>query len=413
VRWLAPYQLFIADRYLRSRRGHWIIVLVSAIAIVGVAVGVAAQVIGLAIANGFEREVKTRITGTNAHVILLKYGNESIVPDERLMRMVRETPHVVGASPFVFGKVMILAGKETEGAVLKGIDVTTEREVTSVLESVKPKKWEDLLLRGATPGVLLGKEMATRLNVAPGDPITIASFEDTRIRATGIIPRLRNFHVAGTFEAGMYEFDSTLGLVTLDAARDLFGMKEGVTGVAIRLDDMYLAPQLGDRLAERLGNPPYRANDWIDLNRHLFKWIRIEKIMMLIALGLIVLVGAFIIASTLIMRVLERTREIGILKSIGVDRAGVMGIFVVEGMFIGLFGTLLGLALGLTASFLLDRYPLHLPGDVYFIETLPVEVDAPYVIAVVVLALAISFLATLVPSFLASRLDPVRAIRYE
>jgi lipoprotein-releasing system permease protein len=413
VRWLAPYQLFIADRYLRSRRGHWIIVLVSAIAIVGVAVGVAAQVIGLAIANGFEREVKTRITGTNAHVILLKYGNESIVPDERLMRMVRETPHVVGASPFVFGKVMILAGKETEGAVLKGIDVTTEREVTSVLESVKPEKWEDLLLRGATPGVLLGKEMATRLNVAPGDPITIASFEDTRIRATGIIPRLRNFHVAGTFEAGMYEFDSTLGLVTLDAARDLFGMKEGVTGVAIRLDDMYLAPQLGDRLAERLGNPPYRANDWIDLNRHLFKWIRIEKIMMLIALGLIVLVGAFNIASTLIMRVLERTREIGILKSIGVDRAGVMGIFVVEGMFIGLFGTLLGLALGLTASFLLDRYPLHLPGDVYFIETLPVEVDAPYVIAVVVLALAISFLATLVPSFLASRLDPVRAIRYE
>jgi lipoprotein-releasing system permease protein len=413
VRWLAPYQLFIADRYLRSRRGHWIIVLVSGIAIVGVAVGVAAQVIGLAIANGFESEVKTRITGTNAHVILLKYGNESIVPDERLMRMVRETPHVVGASPFVFGKVMILAGKETEGAVLKGIEVTTEREVTSVLESVKPEKWEDLLLRGATPGVLLGKEMATRLNVVPGDPITIASFEDTRIRATGIIPRLRNFHVAGTFEAGMYEFDSTLGLVTLDAARDLFGMKEGVTGIAIRLDDMYLAPGLGDRLAERLGNPPYRANDWIDLNRHLFKWIRIEKIMMLIALGLIVLVGAFNIASTLIMRVLERTREIGILKSIGVDRAGVMGIFVVEGMFIGLLGTLLGLALGLAASFLLDRYPLHLPGDVYFIETLPVEVDAPYVIAVVVLALAISFVATLVPSFLASRLDPVRAIRYE
>jgi len=413
LRILAPYQLFIADRYLRSRRGHWVIVLVSVIAIFGVAVGVAAQVIGLAIANGFEREVKTRITGTNAHVILLKYGDEPVVADDRLMRTVRETPHVVGAAPFIFGKVMILTGRETEGAVIKGIALETEREVTDVLEHVQPAGWEALLVGGETPGVLLGKEMALRLGVSVGDPLTIASFDDTRIRASGIIPRLRNFHVAGIFEAGMYEFDSTLGLITLEEARDLFGMKEGVTGVAIRLDDMYLAPALGDRLAERLGNPPYRTNDWIDLNRHLFKWIKIEKVMMIVALGLIVLVGAFNIASTLIMRVLERTREIGILKSIGVDRGGVMGIFVVEGMCIGVLGTLLGLALGLGAAWALDRYPLHLPGDVYFIETLPVQVESIYVAGVVALALAISLLATLVPSYLASRLDPVSAIRYE
>ncbi len=411
---LRPYQVFIADRYIRSRRGPGVISVVTVIAVGGVVVGVAALVIVLAVMNGFEQEVKARITGTNAHVILLKFDDEPVVADEGLMRVVRETPHVVAAAPFIFGKVMLMTGRETEGGVLKGIVPDVERGVTDVLETARPAGWEALLTSGETPGILLGKEMALRLGVEAGDPVTVASFESARIGATGIMPRLRKFHVAGVFESGMYEFDSSLGIATLDAARDVFDIREGVTGVAIRLDAMHRAPEIGDRLAERLGSPPYRANNWIELNRNLFSWMQTEKEVMFLILALIVLVAAFNIASTLIMRVMEKTREIGVLKSMGVDRGGVMGIFVCEGMYIGVVGTAVGLALGLGVAIALDRwYPLRLPGDVYFIETLPVRVEALDVALVTVAALAISLAATLYPSWHASRLDPVEAIRYE
>ncbi len=408
------YQLFIAQRYLRSRRGPRIISLVTAIAVGGVVVGVAALIIVLAVMNGFEQEVKTRITGTNAHVILLKHANEPIEADESLMGKIRETPHVVAAAPFILGKAMVLTGDETEGLIIRGVDLSVERNVTEILASAKPDGWEALLTSGETPGILLGKEIALRLGVMAGDRVTVASFENARLGAMGITPRLRKYHVAGTFESGMYEFDSALGLTTLEAARDLFDLKAGVTGVAIRLDDMNAAPEIGSRLAERLGSPPYRANDWIELNRNLFSWMATEKMVMFIILALIILVAAFNIASTLIMRVMEKTREIGILKSMGAARRSIMGIFVVEGMTIGVIGTAVGLVIGLGVSILLDRYyPLQLPGDVYFIETLPVRVEALDVVRVTLAALAVSLAATLYPSWHASRLDPVEAIRYE
>jgi lipoprotein-releasing system permease protein len=411
---LSPYQVFVADRYIRSRRGPRIISFVSAIAIGGVVVGVAALIIVLAVMSGFEREVKTRITGTNSHVILLKFDDETIEPDPSLMETIRSSPHVVAAAPFLFGKAMVMTERQTEGAVVKGIVPGEERGVTDLLGTAKPAGWEALLASGETPGILLGKELALRLGVAAGDRVTVASFESARISALGITPRMRKYHVAGVFESGMYEFDSTLGLVTIDAARDLFDLPSGVTGISIRLDDMYRAPEVGRHLAEQLGSPPYRANDWIELNRNLFSWMATEKQVMFIILTLIILVAAFNIASTLIMRVMEKTREIGVLKSIGADRSGIMGIFVIEGMYIGVLGTGLGLAVGLLAATALDRwYPLRLPGDVYFIETLPVRVEAQDVVFVTAAALAVSLAATLYPSWHASRLDPVEAIRYE
>lgn len=411
---VAGYQLLVARRYLRSRGEPRILSLVTAIAVGGVVVGVAALIIVLAVMSGFEREVKSRITGTNAHLILLKYDDEPVMPDRPLMEAIRGTPHVVAAAPFLFGKGMVLTGRETEGIVLKGIDPDQERAVTDILAATTPAGWESLLVSGETPGILLGRELALRLGVTAGDRVTLASFESARLSALGLTPRLRKYHVAGVFESGLYEFDSTLGLVSLDAARDLFGVAEGVTGIAIRLDDMYRAPDVGRRLARRLGSPPYRTNDWIELNRNLFSWMATEKQVMFVILTLIVLVAAFNIASTLIMRVLEKTREIGVLKAIGADRRGIMGIFVVEGMSIGILGTVVGLLLGLGTSVALDRwYPIDLPGDVYFIDTLPVRVEALDVVLVTLAAVAVSFIATLYPSWHASRLDPVEAIRYE
>lgn len=408
------YELFIARRHLHSKSALGFVPIISLISVLGVFVGVMALLVVLAVMNGFEQEVKSRITGTNAHVILLRYGNEPFEPTEELLEEVRSVEGVVGLSPFVYTKTMIQIGDDQDGIVLKGIDPERENEVSDLLKRTIPSdadlSWEE----GKAPPLLLGTELGLDLGALSGETVVLASFTNTARTPFGTVPKMRRFRVAGTFDSGMYEYNSTMALAPLRAAQEFLGMGENVTGVAIRVDDAYRAPEIADRILAKVGHPPYRANNWIFLNRTLFSWMSTEKRVMFVILGLVILVAAFNIASTLIMVVMEKTREIGVLKSMGASIRSVLTIFVLEGLAIGAVGTSLGLAGGYLLCWLLEKYKfIPLPGDIYFIDSLPVRMEAIDFVQVAAAAMAICLVATLYPAWKASRLEPVRAIRYE
>jgi lipoprotein-releasing system permease protein len=408
------YTLFIARRHMHSPKRFGFIPVISLISVLGVFVGVTALLVVLAVMNGFEQEVKSRIMGTNAHVILLRYGNEPFETDEDLEERIRETEGVAALSPFVYTKAMIRVEDEMDGVVLKGIDPERETGVSDLLARTTPRgaslEWDGT----GPPPALLGTELALNLGTLSGETIVLASFENTAVTPFGSVPKMRRFRVAGTFDAGMYEYNSSLVLVPLEAAQNLLGMGKSVTGISVRVDDPYRAPAIANRLLARVGHPPFRTNNWIDLNRTLFSWMSTEKRVMFVILALVILVAAFNITSTLIMVVMEKTREIGVLKTLGASLRAVLFIFVLEGAVIGAIGTLLGLAGGSVLCWLLDRYNfIPLPGDIYFIDSLPVRMEALDFIRVAAASMAICLTATLYPAWKASRLEPVHAIRYE
>ncbi|MFH1681140.1 MAG: ABC transporter permease [Candidatus Eisenbacteria bacterium] len=408
------YELFIARRHLHSQRRFGFIPVISLISVLGVFVGVTALLVVLAVMNGFEGEVKSRIMGTNAHVILLRYGNEPFEPGEELREQILATDGVADLSPFVYTKAMIQVGDDQDGVVLKGIDPEREPAVSDLLARTVPRDanldWDGT----GPPPALLGTELALSLGTLSGETIVLASFQNTARTPFGAVPKMRRFRVAGTFDSGMYEYNSTLVLVPLEAAQGFLDMGKSVTGISIRVDDPYRAPQIASRILARVGHPPYRANNWIDLNRTLFSWMSTEKRVMFVILALVILVAAFNITSTLIMVVMEKTREIGVLKTMGANLRSILLVFVLEGAVIGAIGTLLGLAGGWILCWLLDRYKfIPLPGDIYFIDSLPVRMEAFDFARVAAASMAICLVATLYPAWKASRLEPVHAIRYE
>ncbi len=408
------YEQFIAMRHLHARSRYAFIPIITLISIAGVFLGVAALIIVLAVMNGFEQEVKSRIIGTHAHVILLKYGNEPIEPTEELLEEIAGTPGVVASSPFVYTKAMIQVDDDQDGIVIKGIDPAGEREVSNLLKQVYPAdaslEWEE----GDVPPILLGTDLAVDLGAVSGETVILASFEKTARNPFGAVPKMRRFRVAGTFDSGMYEYNSSLALLSIDAAQQFLDLDNRVTGISVRVAEAYDAPEIAARILARVGNPPFRTNNWIHLNRTLFSWMETEKRVMFVILTLVVLVAAFNIASTLIMVVMEKTREIGVLKSMGASLRAVLTIFIIEGVAIGGIGTALGCAGGCLACWLIDRYQfIPLPADIYFIDSLPIRVELVDVAQVAGAAMLISLLATIYPAWKASRLEPVSAIRYE
>ncbi|TMQ60384.1 MAG: ABC transporter permease [Candidatus Eisenbacteria bacterium] len=402
----------IASRYLRSKRRLSFITLISLLASGGVFIGVAALTIVLSVMNGFEDQVQRRIAGTNAHIAVLSADDRPVQPGDPLVRRIAEAaPPGAALAPFVYGKVMVASRSSVDGMVLKGVDPSAEARVTDIMSHLAPEG--GALDGGDLPGIGLGEELAVRLRVSRGDVILISLPSEEPGGVFGGMPRMKRLRVSSIFRSGLYEYDSSFGIVRLETAREFFGLGPDVTGYELRIPDMFRAREAARGLEARLGSE-YRVTNWIDLNRNLFAWMKIEKAVMFTILILIVLVATVNIVSSLVMLVLEKRRDIGVLRTMGVTPRGIMRIFLLQGTLVGIGGTALGLIVGWAVSFALGRYKLlHLPGEIYFIDTLPVKIEWTDFALVGVAATALCFLASLYPAWRAARLAPVESIRYE
>ena len=404
------YPLFIALRYLKGGKGSPFLSIITLFSIAGVTLGVAALIITLAVMNGFHEDLRDKIVETNAHIVILKEDSEGLVNYEDLGKRVEGMDHVLATSPFIFGQAMIRSSTSSLGVVIRGIDIDKETEVTNLTENIIKGKLKDF----GSDGLILGKELAMSLGADVGERVRVISPKGIAT-PVGMKPRFKNFKVTGIFDTGMYEYDSTLAYVTLDSARELFRMGEVVTGLQVKIDDIYQAGKMHKRIQKELGYP-YWVRNWMELNSNLFAALRMEKITMTVILVLIILVAAFNIASALIMKVIRKTKEIGILKAMGAQRKSIMSIFIIEGLIIGLMGTLLGTFIGSLICFLQDKYHfVRLPGggEVYYISILPISMRGNDIFLIILATIGISLLATIYPAWRGARLDPVEAIRYE
>lgn len=416
---MTKLELHIAWRYLRSRRGSRLLSLISVIAIGGVIVGVSALILIIGVMNGLQKDLREKILIGSPDVRVLTYGEDLSMPNWRgPAEVVKGVPGVEAAAPFVHTQAGIFARSNyAEGVFVMGIlpAADSATDVTSIRRTATGGDFTFRDATGAPRGVVLGARLASRLNVVVADSVTLMSLGATKISpVTGALaPNIRKYEVTGIFETGMYEYDNAYAIMSLESAQDLAQLGEAVTGIEVKTADRWQAPGVARVIADTLGFP-YRTEDWQQQNSSLFQALRLEKLGMTVILLLIVLVAAFNIVSTLTMVVTDKTREIGILKAMGMPARSIRRIFLAQGIVIGLFGTLVGLAVGLTAAIVVDKYRIiPLDPSVYFIDHLPVETQLFDVVLIVVSSLAIAALATLYPARQAARLYPVEAIRHE
>jgi lipoprotein-releasing system permease protein len=411
------FELIVSLRYLLGKRRHAFISLITLISMAGVAVGVTALIVVLAVMNGFQEDLRDRILGVTSHVVIGHFqGN--IDDYEAIVKAAEASEGVVAATPFIYTQVMLNSGKNISGAIVRGIDPETAHRVTGIrknllegdLEALKPPSGSTEAEHRA--GIVLGVELAKNLGVGTGDYLTVIA-PSGRLTPVGRVPKSQMFRVVGLFQSGMYEYDNTLAYVHVESAQQLLGIGDVVSGVEVRVQDIYKAHAVAERLREKLGYP-YWVRDWMQMNQNLFSALKLEKVVMFIILTLIVLVAAFNIVSSLIMMVMEKTRDIAILKAMGASTSSIRRIFVLEGLMIGVVGTLFGLAGGFSLCGLLKRYQfIELPRDVYYISTLPVRMEMTDVTLIALATVAICLGATLYPSGQAAKLNPAEALRYE
>lgn len=415
------YECFIGLRYLKAKRKQTFISIITLISIAGVAVGVMALIVVLSVMSGFEKTLKEKIVGTQAHIILQKTMGEGIENYDEVAKKVEEVEGVVSAAPFIISQVMLSTDTNVSGVVVKGIDPTREGKVTELLVYLTTGRLQDLQkTQDNLTGIILGVELAKHLGVSVNDKLQMISPLGT-MTPMGMMPKMKRFRVAGIFRSGHFEFDNTLAFVSIESAQKFFNLDSRVTGIEIKTSNIYKVKEIGREIRQKVGFP-FWTRDWMEMNRNLFSALRLEKIAMFIILALIVLVAAFNIISTLIMVVMEKNRDIAILKAMGAPSKGILRIFIIEGLVIGVVGTALGAISGLALALNLETVTGFvenlfgfkiLSGDVYYIDKLPSQVNSLDVILIVVTAILISLLATLYPAWRASKLDPAETLRYE
>lgn len=410
---------FIARHYLRAGRGRGLLSLITWIALGGVTLGVAALITVISVMSGMQGELRSKILESTPHLYVLEFSTSLQLKEyQTVVDSILAMDGVAGAAPFAMSNVTLVldGGQYSQPAYLFGVDIDTV--------SVAATEMERQIIDGALdleppasglPPLLMGSVLADRMGIFPGDTMVVMSMENLNQDVFGgFQPTLRQFQVTGTFTTGMYEYDLSNIYTTLPDAQELLGLAEGdASGIGVRLHDETQATELGAELGERLGYP-YSVQSWIERNRALFSALQLEKIALGVIVFLIVVVAAFNIVSTLVMVVSDRTKEIGILRTMGMTEKGIMRVFIIQGVWIGVIGTTAGAALGIVLSWSLDRFELiKIPGDVYFVDHLPATMDPVTIAMIVVASILVSFGATIHPARQASRLQPVDAIRHE
>ncbi len=412
------YSLFIASRYLTSRSKRTFISIISFMSVLGVAIGVAALVIVMSVYNGVTEEMREKILGANPHVMVMAtqagaFGPEAARGEGEVIERIRETPGVVSATPFLYAEVLLSTPQGATGLVVRGIDPVSAGESMPLLHHLESGSVEDLVRESGPAGMIVGHDLARRFNLRVGSRVNLMSPAGQRTTA-GFVPKLRSFRVVGVFKSGMSDFDSRLAYVSLGAAQELMGYPDGhVSGVEAFVKNPYDARDIARDVAERLG-PPFYSRNWIDMNANLFAALQLERFGMFIVLLMVILVGSFSIITSLVMLVMEKTKDIAILMSMGATAAGVRRIFMFQGAIIGAVGTSIGYVLGIVLALLLKKYQfIELPPGVYMMDTLPVIIDPVDLLVIGAVSMLLCFVATIYPARQAARLVPAEALRYE
>jgi len=422
-----PYEIFVGLRYLRAKRRNRTISLNTVVSIAGITLGVAALIGTVGIMTGFKEDIQAKILGTTAHIIVQDRIKDGMSDYDPVTKQVETVPGVVAATPFVLKQVLLTTQTGVQGIVIRGIDPQREGTVTELAKNLSAGELADLsrpvkvkqppaddptgpAVETEKPGIILGKELALRLGVFVGDTVNVVSPVGP-ISAIGMVPKIRTFAVVALFQSGMYEYDSSLAYIDLAEAQKFFNMGQTVTGIEIKVTDVFRAAETARSVEQSLGFA-YGARDWMQMNRNLFSALKLEKTMMFLLLVLITIVASFNIVSTLTMIVTEKQKEIAILKAMGATRKSIRRIFMLNGLIIGLSGTAIGIPLGYAFLWLIQTFWTFDP-TVYYISRIPVHVQAMDVFLVAGSAIVISFAATVYPSLQAAKLEPVAALRYE
>ncbi|HYT55494.1 MAG TPA: lipoprotein-releasing ABC transporter permease subunit [Verrucomicrobiae bacterium] len=413
------YELFIGVRYLQARRRETFISLITVISVLGVMIGVMTLNVVMAVMSGFEETLRDRLLGINAHIALIRSG-EPLRDYENLIQQVSKEDGVVAATPTIYGQVMLTAGSRVSGVVVRGIDPDRVNRVVNVqsflkegnlngLKTQHPIQVEDRTV--LLPGIILGERLANQLGVFPGSAVQVVSPLGSPT-AIGVIPKVRRFFVAGILRTGMSEIDSTLVFMGLAEAQRFFELGDAVTNIELRIRNVDQSRQVAEQIQRRLGFP-YFAEDWTRLWPNLFSALKLEKTVYFLVLLLMILIGAFNIVSTLVMVVMEKKKDIAILRSMGATQQSIRRIFLLKGCIIGILGTVLGAILGLLVCLLISQYQFDLPDGVFLIKTVPVRIYPMNFIMVTIASLAVCLIASIYPARQAAKLDPVEIIRYE